>query len=114
MRQHDIKELKRLDPQCLENMFNVYKDQSGSYYYNLIKALALPEKLPNSLYKVYTISPGDTWPMISYKHYETPNLWWLILYANKIMDPTKKIIPGDTIKVLIVDVAKEIMLQLRK
>ena len=114
MRHNDIKELDRLDPQCLENMFNVYKDQSGSYYYNLLKSLALPEKLPSSLYKVYTIVPGDTWPVISYKHYETPNLWWLILFTNKIMDPTKKIIPGDTIKVLIVDVAKEVMLQLRK
>ena len=114
MKHNDVAVLPRLHPECLENLFNVYKDDSGSYYYNLIKALSLPSKLPKTLYTTYTIAPGDTWPTISFKHYDTPNLWWLILYANNILDPTKKLIPGTTINVLIEDVAKEIIMQIRK
>lgn len=115
MKHNDIPELPRLHPECIENIFNVYKDvKSNSYYYNLIKALSLPQKLPKTLYKEYSIAPGDTWPTISFKHYDTPNLWWIILYANNILDPTKKLIPGDIIIVFVEDVVKEILTQIRK
>ena len=36
MKHNDVAVLPRLHPECLENLFNVYKDDSGSYYYNLI------------------------------------------------------------------------------
>jgi hypothetical protein len=36
---------------------------------------------------------------ISYKFYQTPRLFWVILYANSIFDPFQEIVTGLTIRV---------------
>jgi len=52
--------------------------------------------------------------MISYKNYDTPNLWWVILYVNNIFDPTKPLVSGQKINILKIDLVKEILTQIRR
>jgi LysM repeat protein len=114
MKQNNISGLSRLDRECYENLFNVYQTKDGMYFYNIIQSIVFPEKLPASLFDFYTITREDTWPLISYKNYKTPNLWWILMYANNILDPTKPLKVGEEIKVPILPVVEEVLTQIAK
>jgi hypothetical protein len=99
-KQSQISDLPQLAPELMENIFHVYKDdKSNFYYYNLLQSVVFPKDLPLSFFTEYTCGYEDTWPVISYKHYKTPNLWWLILLANNIMDATKQPQSGTTLQI---------------
>jgi hypothetical protein len=115
MKQNQISELPKLDAENIENMFNVYQDSQGMYYYNLFQTIEFPQNLPPNLFTPYTIKYGDTWPFISYKTLNSPNLWWAILLSNNIIDPTNKgkpLTPGSVIKIPRIEVVKEILSQI--
>lgn len=116
MKQNEIKDLPALRTENYENLFNVYQDfeRDGMYYYNILQTINFPTNLPEGLFRYYTIIPGDTWPYISYKEYGTPNLWWIILFANQILDPTRQLISGDTILIPVSQVVTETLTQIRK
>jgi len=97
MNQNNIQELPRLNTENLENIFNVYQNKSGYYYYNLLETIVFPKNLPPNLFKTYSIVPGDTWPYISFKAFNTPNLWWLILLVNNINNPLSKLEIGKSL-----------------
>lgn len=100
MFQNDITDLPNLRNENYENIFQVYEDENDQYYYNILQSVALPNNLPEGYFQYYHIKYGDTWPFISYKVYQTPNLWWIILPFNNILDPTTMPENGTRIKVL--------------
>ena len=112
MKQNQIKDLSNLGAENLENIFNVYKDQDGMYFYNLLQTIVFPQNLPLNLFTAYSITYGDTWPFISHKTLNSPNLWWIILLANGIQDPTKIPDNGTIIKIPIMSVVKEVLSQM--
>jgi nucleoid-associated protein YgaU len=99
MKQNNVKSLPRLENEKYENIFNVYQTTDKKYFYNLLQSVVLPENLPSALLESYIVKYGDTWPLISFKHYQTPNLWWVILETNKLMDATKMPPQGTAIKI---------------
>lgn len=111
MRQNEITDLEKLTPENMENIFNVYKEEDGMYYYNLLQTISFPQDLPANLFTTYDIKYEDTWPFISFKQYNTPNLWWVILLANNIHNPLSKLVPGTTIKIPINIVVQNILAQ---
>lgn len=114
MKQNQITNLERLSPENLENIFNVYKDQDGMYFYNLLQTIVFPRNLPPSLFTTYSSVYGDTWPFISFKTLNNPNLWWLILLANNIDNPTTAIPNGTVILIPKQAVVQEIISQIGK
>jgi LysM repeat protein len=113
MRQNEITDLPVLRTENYENLFNVYQDEKDKmYYYNLLQTIAFPDGLPITLFTKYDVVPGDTWPYISYKVYGSPNLWWPIMYANKILDPTKNPVPGTTVTIPKPQVVNEMLSQI--
>jgi len=100
MYQNDIDDLSKLATENYENIFQVYQDDTGRYFYNLLQNIHIPDNLPGGYYNDYTIKYDDTWPLISYRVYETPNLWWIIVAANSILNPTTLPEQGTKIKVL--------------
>ena len=44
---------------------------------------------------IHTCSKGETYENISFKYYGTVKLYWVILYANNIIDPFKELENGD-------------------
>jgi hypothetical protein len=114
MKQNQISSLPKLTLENMESIFNVYTDADGMYYYNLLQTIAFPTNLPPTFFKSYTVEFQDTWPYISYKAYKTPNLWWMILLANNIQDPTAEIVQGTNIRIPTIDVVREILSQINQ
>lgn len=112
MKQNQITDLPNLDIESIENIFNVYRDGNGMYFYNLLQTVVFPPNLPSNLFVSYIVKYGDSWPYISFKTIGTPNLWWLILLANKIMDPTKIPVAGNTILIPKDSVVKQVLSQI--
>jgi hypothetical protein len=112
MFQNDITDLPRLRNESYENIFQVYTDEEERYYYNILQTVSLPTDLPEGYFFNYTIKYGDTWPFISYKAYRTPNLWWVILPFNNIIDPTKMPELGSSIKILKTQFVKTVLNQI--
>lgn len=100
MTQNQIPDLPRLRTENYENIFNVYADKNGRYFYNLLQTIVLPTGLSKGYFNEYTVVYGDTWPLISYKNYKTTNLWWIILLTNEIIDPTQIAPPSTKLKIL--------------
>lgn len=113
-KQNQISELPRLDREKYENIFNVYQTNEGYYYYNLLQTISFPQNLPESVFAIYTIKYEDTWPYVSFKAYQTPNLWWLILLANNIQNPTLPLVPGTDIKIPNSTVVEQVLKQIGK
>jgi len=99
MYQNQIRELPSLSEEKYENIFKVYLDENDYYFYNLLQSIKVPTDLPPGYFELYTVTPQDTLPYISYKLYKTINLWWIICLFNKIDNPTKKLEPGTTLKI---------------
>lgn len=74
MKHNDISELEKLPLENLENIFNMYQDKQGMYFYNLLQTISIPQNLPETLFVSYTTKYGDTWPFISHKTLNSPNL----------------------------------------
>jgi len=109
MYQNSIKDLKPLASDNYENIFQIYQDETGRYFYNLLQTINLPTNLPNGYYNTYTIKYSDTWPLISYRFYDTPNLWWIIVATNNILNPVIQPEEGTTIKVLKTQAVRSIL-----
>lgn len=66
----------------LENMFNVYQDKNGFYFFNLNDTLYINTDVSAVEYK--TLDHPMHWPTISYVIYGTTRLAWLLLKVNDI------------------------------
>ena len=109
MKQKTIQELPKLKSENLENIFNMYQDETGLYYYNMFQSIVFPQDLPPTVFTGYIVAHGDTWPLISFKTLKSPNLWWILMLANNISNPL--IFPeiGSKIKVPIDSVVTAIL-----
>ncbi len=58
------------------------------------------QDMNKNLYDVYEWEEGDTWFLLSYKLYETIDLWWLICKMNDIIRPIDFPEAGTRLKVL--------------
>lgn len=112
MKQKNIQELPRLDSENFEGIFNVYQEENGLYYYNLLNTIVFPKNLPSTLFTYYNWESQDSWPLVSYKNYKTPNLWWIILLANDISNPLAPIEVGNTLLIPANSVVKQILSQI--
>jgi hypothetical protein len=112
MNQNSIRSLPSLNDENYEQIFNVYQDDKGYYFYNLLQSVAIPNNLPPGFYNRYNVVYGDTWPYISYKNYNTPNLWWVIVNVNGIQDPTSIPAPGTSIYILKPNLVSNILNQI--
>lgn len=112
MYQNDFTDLPKLNNENYENIFQVYTDEDKKYFYNILQTIAVPSSLPEGYFDYYQTKYGDTWPLISYKVYRTPNLWWLILPFNNILDPTQMPENGTKLKILKVQYARNVLNQI--
>lgn len=111
-KQNDISTLPTLSVLRLENLFNIYNDNKN-YFYNLIGTVSIPEDLDPITYTTYTV-PSDymPWTLISYRLYNTTELWWLICSVNNIKNPVQFPKGGTVLKVLTPDYVSAIVQQM--
>ena len=101
MKHNEITDLAPIESTRLENFFTVFQEASGEYFYNIINTINFnSDNIAEYTYNWYTVTLGDSYTYISYKHYNTINLWWLICSFNNINNPTSLPVPGTYIKIL--------------
>jgi len=115
MKQNEIEDIdvRQLLPQNLENLFNIYENENEQYFYNLLKTVNFPEELDPRIYALYVIKPKDTWPLIAHKSYKSVRLWWLLCTVNRIQNPVEQIPVGKTIKVILPDLVRTVLSEIR-
>lgn len=84
-----------------ENFFKVYQDEEkGNLFYNILKNVSVFPANDDSIEDEYIVKPDDTWVYISYKQYNTIDLWWLVCEYNGIKNPTQFPKIGTKLKLL--------------
>ena len=112
-KQNNIDTLPTLSVLRLENLFNVYKNDTN-YFYNLIGTVSVPKDLDPSVYVTYTVNSDNMpWTLISYKAYKTIDLWWLICSINNISNPVEFPKAGTELKILLPEYVSAIVQQLK-
>lgn len=69
------------------------------YFYNILRKIQFPNNLAADSYNNYITVPGDTWTLISHKHYNQIELWWLIAGVNHVNDTFTPIQVGTRLKI---------------
>jgi hypothetical protein len=97
-----------------ENFFNMYQDDAGFNFYNILKNITVFPAKDTSIEDEYIIKPKDTWIFIAYKYYDNMNLWWLVCEYNQIKNATEIPEPGTKIKLLKPDYVSVIIDELNR
>lgn len=113
MYQNQISNLPKLKDQNFENIFTVHTDENDFYYYNLLQTVQFPSNLPDIFFVEHTVKPNEPWTLISYKYYNTIKLWWIIAFANNVINPINSLQVGDIIKIPKPSVVKDILTQIQ-
>lgn len=122
MKQFEISELDKLSALSFANIFNVNDEPKlGATFktYSINRTVNFTDldnstTTSNALFIPYKVIASDNWTIISYKFYQTIELWWLIAKVNNISDPTVDPIVGTTIKILTSDVVNQILSVIRE
>jgi hypothetical protein len=114
MNQNNITDLPSVSIYRYENFLNVYLDNNGFYFYNLLRSINLFPANNSDLETPYDVSYGDTWGLISYKFYNTMDLWWLVCAYNGIQNPVKMPTGGTQIKILKTNFVGVVLSELNK
>ncbi len=122
MKQFEIPELDKLSALSLANIFNVNDEPKlGATFktYSINRTVNFTDldtstTTNNALFIPYKIIANDNWTIISYKFYQTIELWWLIAKVNNIANPTEDPVVGTTIKILTSDVVNQILSVIRE
>lgn len=95
-----VDELGDLPSSSYETIFNMYKDQGEFYAYNILKTVRFPNDIEDEFFYFHQTAGRDPWTKLSFDHYGTIRLWWLVCLVNKIMNPVLLPEPGTVIKIL--------------
>jgi hypothetical protein len=83
-----------------ENFFNMYRDDAGFNFYNILKNITVLPAKDSSVEDEYIIRPTDTWIFIAYKYYDNMNLWWLVCEYNQVKNAVEMPPAGTKIRLL--------------
>lgn len=84
----------------IEKYIPVETDKDGVQFLNLMSTIHIPLDINPVYYDMYTPFENETFQTISYKHYGTIKLWWLICATNFIFDTTNGAVGGIPIKII--------------
>ena len=81
------------------NIFNIYEDETGFEFLNLMNSLYIEGELDPQVYTTDIAHSFISFYELSTKYYKTHKLWWTILLANNISNPFD-ITEGMRVKIL--------------
>jgi len=101
MRRNEITDLSPLSEMKFENIFNMSRTDRGYYYYNIMKTVRFDSAdLDTDFYFKFQVDRNMSWTAMSYRFYDTIDLWWLICVINDIDNPIQFASPGDKLKII--------------
>jgi len=80
--------------------FDVYLNEDGYYYYNLLRNIRFPQDLSKDVYSLVRPLPGELLPQMSYRIYKQVELWWVIAIANQIDNPLEPLSADTPLKII--------------
>ena len=83
-----------------ERIFKMYKDDDKFFAYNILKTVRIPYNLDDDACYYYRMSGKTTWAGLSFNHYGTINLWWLICLSSGIRNPVQIPEPGTILRII--------------
>lgn len=96
----DYPDLKSVGDNSYENIFKVFKNDDGFYFYNILKKVSMDGILrPGTFYK-QRVDRKLPYTGLSYMVYGTIDLWWLICITNNITNPVQMPKPGSLLKIV--------------
>lgn len=99
--QADISDLPKLSIYRYENFFNIYNDKKSDVrFYNMLRNINVFPADNSVVEEDYVLQYGDNWATISYKVYNTIDLWWLVCAYNQIQNPIEMPDAGTVLKIL--------------
>lgn len=98
--QTQIPDLPVLSRFRYERIFRLYKTDKNQYYYNLLAGITAPADLDDTKFYNMTVRQKQPWVMISFKAYQTIELWWLLCLINGVENPLVMPKSGTVIKIL--------------
>lgn len=113
MKQNEFSDTKNISPYRYENFFNIYVDDNNEYYYNILRSINIISSNNSNVEDEYVIKPQDTWYLISYKYYNTGDLWWLVCAYNQISNASIMPSVGTRIKLLKGDYLATVLTELK-
>jgi hypothetical protein len=96
--QNNREDLAPLSEYKYENLFRVHSID-GYDVYNIINSLSFDKELDRTYYYEWTVDKSLPWTIISYIHYDTIDLWWLICILNEIQNPIRFPETGTRLKI---------------
>ena len=78
-------------------LFSILDDVSNIFRSYITNVSSLNN---NSFYELYEVDNEDFLDNISFKFYNTPQLWWVICIVNNITNPFEDIYPGKALRIL--------------
>lgn len=109
----NIPELSNLNEYRYENLFKVY-NIDGYNVYNIISGLNFDKDIDKDYYYEWEVNRPIPWTIISYIHYETIELWWLICIFNEIQNPVKYPETGSVLKIFKPEYVRRIVDQIKE
>lgn len=103
----------------LANLFYIYEDRSVSntaMTYNINRTIQFNgiSKSDRGEFEYYEVLEADSWNLISFKHYNTTSLWWLICKINDVRNPTIDPQVGTVIRIMPESKVNSILHQIRE
>ena len=114
MKQNSFTDLPTLSLYRYENFFNIYTDNNLNKFYNILKSIEVFPSDNTDAEVIYYTTYIDTWHLISYKVYNTMDLWWLICTYNQIQNPVTRPEPGTKLKILKSEYVSVVLSELNK
>ena len=99
-RYNDIETFGKLSVDSYENIFNMYKEDSDYYAYNISKSVHIPVNIDDDFVDYIRVAGKQTWVNLSFEIYGSIKLWWLICVANGIRNPVLLPQPGTVLKII--------------
>lgn len=104
----DLSQYNEYTKQNLSNssqlkLFTILDDvTNNTYYLNIFRTYItnVSSLNDNSFYELYEVDNDDWLDNISYKFYNTPQLWWVICIVNNITNPFEELYPGKVLRIL--------------
>lgn len=104
----DLSKFNEYTKQNLSNssqlkLFSILDDVSNNtYYLNIFRSYItnVSSLNNNSFYELYEVDNEDFLDNISFKFYNTAQLWWVICIVNNITNPFEEIYPGKVLRIL--------------
>lgn len=84
-------------------LYPVVQDSSDNeIFLNVFRSYNVSDDIYNneSLFEYYTVQTDDWLDNISYTHYKTPYLWWLVALFNGITNPYEELNEGAVLRIL--------------